>query len=145
MGRLFGKDPDAGKDWRQKEKRVTENEMIGWHHRFNGHEFESTPGVGDGQGCLACCSPWGRRVGHDWMTELNWTDTIYLPHGINSFSSLSRPTSVSCKWYRAGTVGFIFGYFSLDSWLTPGLVSLTLPWSMVTPALYIVNSFACLL
>ena len=55
---LIGKDPDAGKDWGQ-EKGVTENEMVGWHHRPNGHEFEQTLGDSDGQGSLACCSPWG--------------------------------------------------------------------------------------
>ena len=56
---LIGKDPDAGKDWRQKEKGTTEDEMVGWHHRLNGHEFEQVLGVGDGQWGLACCSPWG--------------------------------------------------------------------------------------
>ena len=55
---LSGKDPDAGKDWRQ-EKGMTEDEMVGWHHRLNGHEFEQALGVGNGQGSLACCSPWG--------------------------------------------------------------------------------------
>ena len=54
-GWLIGKDPDAGKDWGQ-EKRVTENEMVGWHHRINGHEFEQTPGDSEGQGSLACCN-----------------------------------------------------------------------------------------
>ena len=54
---LFGKDPDAGKDCRQEEKGTTEDEMIGWCHRLNGHEFEQAPGVGDGRGSLACCSP----------------------------------------------------------------------------------------
>ena len=63
---LIGKDPDAGKDWRQEEKGMEEDEMIGWHHQPDGHEFEQAPGVGDGQGGLACCSPWGCRVGHDW-------------------------------------------------------------------------------
>ena len=67
---LIGKDPDAGKDWRQEEKGMTEDEMVGWHHRLDGHEFEWALGVGDGQGSLLCFSPWGRRVGHDW-TELN--------------------------------------------------------------------------
>ena len=52
-----GKDPDVGKDWRQEEKGMTEDEIIGWHHRLNGHEFEQFPGVGDGRGSLACCSP----------------------------------------------------------------------------------------
>ena len=69
---LIGKDPDAGKDWRQEEKGTTEDEMVGWHHWLNGHEFEQGLGVGDGQGRLACCSPWSRRVGHNWGTKLNW-------------------------------------------------------------------------
>ena len=56
--RLIGKDPDAGKDWRQEEKGTTEAEMVGRHPRLDGHEFEWTPGVGDGQGGLTCCSPW---------------------------------------------------------------------------------------
>ena len=57
---LIGKDPDAGKDWRQ-EKGSTEDKMVGWHHRLNGHESEWTPGVGDGQGGLACCDSWGPK------------------------------------------------------------------------------------
>ena len=71
---LTWKDPDAGKGWGQEEKRRTEDEMVGWHHRLNGHEFEQPLGVGDGQGSLACCSPWGRKESEwlsDW-TELNW-------------------------------------------------------------------------
>ena len=56
---LIGKDPDAGKDWRQEEKGRTEDEMVGWHHQLDGHEFEQALGVGDGEGNLACGSPWG--------------------------------------------------------------------------------------
>ena len=56
--RLTGKDPDARKGWGQEEKEVTEDEMVGWHHRLNGHEFEQTLGDSEGQGSLACCSPW---------------------------------------------------------------------------------------
>ena len=68
---LTGKDPDAGKDWRQEEKGTTEDEMVKWHHQLDGHEFEQTPGVGDGQGSLACCSPWGcKRL--DMTEQLNW-------------------------------------------------------------------------
>ena len=55
------KDPNAGKDWRQEEKGMTEDEMVGRHHQLNGHEFEQALGVGDGQGSLACCSPWGHK------------------------------------------------------------------------------------
>ena len=61
-GQLTGKDSDAGKDWRQEEKGTTEDEMVGWHHWLNGHEFEQTPGVSEGQGGLAFCSPWGHKV-----------------------------------------------------------------------------------
>ena len=64
---LIGKDPDAGKDWGQEEKRTTEDEMVGWHHRLSGHEFEQAPGVGDGQGSQACYSPRGRKESD--MTE----------------------------------------------------------------------------
>ena len=58
---LIWKDPDAGKDWRQEEKGMTEGKMVGWHHQLNGHEFEQALGVGEGQGSLVCCSPWGRK------------------------------------------------------------------------------------
>ena len=57
FGRLIGKDPNSGKDWRQEEKGMTEDEMVGWHHWLNGHEFEQTPGDGEGQASLACGSP----------------------------------------------------------------------------------------
>ena len=70
---LIWKDPDAGKDWRQVEKGTTEDEMVGWHHRLNGDEFEQALGVGDGQGGLACCSPWGHKES-DTTEPLNWTD-----------------------------------------------------------------------
>ena len=60
---------DSGQDWRQEEKGMTEDEMAGWHHRLDGREFEWTPGVGDGQGSLACCSPWGLKESDttDWL------------------------------------------------------------------------------
>ena len=66
---LIGKDPDTGKDWGLEEKRVTEDEMVGWYHRLNGHESEQTLGDSEGQGSLECCSPLDHRVGHDWATE----------------------------------------------------------------------------
>ena len=74
---LIGKDSDAGRDWGQEEKGTTEDEMAGWHHWLDGCESEWTPGVCDGQGGLACCDSWGCRVGHDWATELNWTELTY--------------------------------------------------------------------
>ena len=71
---LVGKDSDAGRDWGQEEKGMTEDEMAGWHHWVDGREFRWTPGVGDGQGGLACCNSWGRKESD--MTEwLNWTES----------------------------------------------------------------------
>ena len=76
---LTGKNPDAGKDWRQEEKGTTEDEMVGWHHQLNGHEFDQALGVGDRQGGLACCSPWACKESD--MTEWpNW-------HSASSISS----------------------------------------------------------
>ena len=70
---LIWKDPDAGKHWWQEEKGTTEDEMVGWHHQLNGHKLEQAPRVGDGQGGLACCSPWGCKE-LDMTERLNWTD-----------------------------------------------------------------------
>ena len=68
---LIWRDPDTGKDWRQ-ENRTTEDDRVGWHHWLDGHEFKQASGAGEGQGSLVYCSPWGLRVGHNWVTELDW-------------------------------------------------------------------------
>ena len=85
------KDPDAEKDWRQEEKGTTEDEMVGCHHRLDGHEFEQTLGVGDGQGSLECCSPWGRKEADTteqrYWTELNWKGSIGLPRWLSGNES----------------------------------------------------------
>ena len=70
---LIGKDSDAGRDWGQEEKGMTEDEMAWWHHQLNGHEFGWTPGVDDGQGGLACCDSWGHKK-LDMTERLNWTE-----------------------------------------------------------------------
>ena len=70
---LIWKDPDAGKDWRQKEKGTTEDEMVGWHYQLNGHGIGWIPGVGDGQGGLVCCGSWGHKES-DMTERLNWTE-----------------------------------------------------------------------
>ena len=74
---LTGKDPDAGKDWRQEEKGTTEDEMVVWHHRLDGHEFEQALEVGDGQGSLVCCSPWVVKS-QTWLSD--WTEPIAWPY-----------------------------------------------------------------
>ena len=70
---LIGKDPDGGRDWEQEQKRTTKDKMAGWHHQLYRHEFEWTPGVGDGQGGLACCDSWGLKES-DTTERLNWTE-----------------------------------------------------------------------
>ena len=79
---LIGKDPDAGRDWGQEEKGRTEDEVVEWHHRIDGHEFEYTLGVGDGQGGLACCDSRGHKES-DTTEWVNWTDSDQgevIPH-----------------------------------------------------------------
>ena len=81
---LIGKDSDAGRDWAQ-EKWTTEDEMAGWYHRLDGCEFEWTPGVGDGQGVLACCNSWGRKE-LDTTEWLNWTELKWMQLKLFIFS-----------------------------------------------------------
>ena len=89
------------KDWRQEEKGTTEDEMVGLHHWLNGHEFEQAMGVSDGQGSLVCCSPWGHRVRHDWVTKLNWDGVNFLywsyvlPPSVGGQHSILLNTSIS--------------------------------------------------
>ena len=101
-GQLIGKDPDAGKDWGQK-KRATEDEIVGWHHQLNGHEFEQAPGDSEGQGSLACHSPWvskSLKWLRDWTTTAPYT--CWRPRVLPSYyftisGMLSLPTSWTTK------------------------------------------------
>ena len=81
-------DSHAGQDWKQEERRTTENEVVGWHHQFSGHEFEQALGIGDGQGSLACCSPWGCKES-EITEQLNWTFTPW----ISDSGSLAGPAT----------------------------------------------------
>ena len=119
---LTGKDPDAGKDWRREEKGRTEDEMAGRHHQLYGHQFKRTPGVGDGQGSLACCSPWGHKE-LDMTEWLNWTEIspiLYLSFKLTPvWGSLTRqggeketakmqiPTLFSLSWLALRTLFFM--------------------------------------
>ena len=101
---LNGKEPDAGKDWRQEEKGMTEDEMVAWHHRLNGHEFEQAPGVGDGQGSLVCCRPWGRRVRYDWATN---THTHTHTHTLEKWRPCNCCRARTCRPNKnSGTTWF---------------------------------------
>ena len=92
--RLIGKDPDAGKDWRRKEKGMTEDEMIEWHHWLSGYEFEQALGVGERQGSLACCSPW---VANSWTWLSDWTELNWCSPGReNNYSPCGKQRMVLC-------------------------------------------------
>ena len=113
---LTGRDSDAGKDWGQEETGMTAVEMVGWHHWLNGHEFEETPGVGDGQGGLVGCSQW-----QSYMTEgLNWTEPklheILLHERTGGILTLVFATNytsqLSKSWYVFGEGHIIFALFS---------------------------------
>ena len=93
------KDTDSGKDWRQEEKRTAEDEIVGWHHWLNGHEFEQAPGVGDGQGSLACWSPWGHKES-DTTERLNWTELNWIiVVNVNPAISLCQPLLCRLHWW----------------------------------------------
>ena len=96
---LIWKDPDAGKDWRQKKKGMTEDEMVGWYHRLVRHEFEQALGVGDGQGSLAFWSPWGHKE-LDMTVWLNWTAVLLISLFTHSLSSQSPQSPWSKSTWR---------------------------------------------
>ena len=106
---LLRKDPDGGKDWRQDEKGTTEDEMAGWHHQLDGHEFEQALGVGVGQGNLACCSPWDHKES-DTTELLNWTELslcctleintpVYINYISVTFKKKESLGSISYCWW----------------------------------------------
>ena len=139
-GWLTGKDPDAGKDWGQEEKGTTEDEMARCHHQLNGHGFGWTLGVGDGQGGLVCCSPWGHKES-DTTEPLNWTEyiLIFCPSFFHwkhnavdregngtplQYSCLENPMGVGAwwaaahgvtkSWTRLSNVTFTFHFHALE-------------------------------
>ena len=103
---LTGKDPDAGKDWRQEEKGMTENETVGWHHWLDGHELEQAPGDGEGQGSLACCSPWG----HKEMGMIDW---------LNNNNLVVKNIFISC-WFSCC---LLLAYLLLSVTETKGIIN----------------------
>ena len=106
---LIGEDLDAGKDWRREEKRTIEDEMVGWHHWLNGHEFDQTPGDGEGQQSLACCSPWDCRESDTTEQQQWWSHLI-------------------CPWWNMPYIGYWFGAYSIFSRLVPPLCKVSSSW-----------------
>ena len=100
---LTGKDSDAGRDWGQEEEGTTEDEMAGWHHWLNGHESEWTPGVGDGQGGLACCDSW-RRKELDMTERLNWTEQTEIRVNIEVSFFVFLHSRKRALWFLLSTI-----------------------------------------
>ena len=119
---VIGKDPSAGKDWRQEEKGTTEGEMVVWHHWLNGHEFEQTSGVGDGQGSLACCSPWGCK-------ESVMSNSLRL-HGL-------QHTKLPCSTSSPGACS---GSCPLSQWCHTAILSSVMP----SPPAFNLSQHQCL-
>ena len=133
---LIWKDPDAGKDWRQEEKGTTEDEMVEEHNQLNGHGFGWTPGVGDGQGGLVCCSPWGHKES-DTTEQLNWTE-LMRPHAmififwmlsfkptfsLSSFTFIKRLFSSSLSALRVVSSAYLRLLIFLPAILIPAYAS----------------------
>ena len=109
---LIGKDSDTGRDWGQEEKGMTEDEMAGWHHWLDGYEFEWTPGVGDGQGGLACCDSWGHKES-ETTERLNWTEWIVM---LSIISCTYRLFTHSLR-RNVSFVHFLIELFLLFCWI----------------------------
>ena len=110
---LIGKDPDAGRDWEQEEKGMTEDKMAGWHHWLDGYEFEWTLGVGDGQGGLACCDSWGRKES-DTTEPLNWRKLNWTER--KSSRLLSHVRLFGTLWTVAHQAPLPLGFSRQDHW-----------------------------
>ena len=125
---LLRKDPEAGQDWRQEETGMTEDEMVGWHHWLDGYEFEKALGVGEGQGSLACCSPWGRKESDLRVTELTesqahaehlvqWLTYPFIYCGLRGCNpNCRRGVSWSVKFHlKQGTKIPLYGMLTLPN------------------------------
>ena len=123
---LIGKDTEAGRDWEQEEKGMTEDEMAGWHHRLSGREFEWTPGDGDGQGGLGCCDSWGRKES-DMTERLSWTE-LKSAFGFNTKNFSQRP-----KAYQNSKNMW---KFHCKNTYTPALETVNILWAQYITYLY---------
>ena len=116
---LVGKDPDAGKDWRQEEKGMSEDEMVGWYHRINELQFEKTPGDSEGQGSLECCNPWGHKV----LDAIHYTDAVCFVYQFTSWWLLRCFQFVPINNYYKSLYGYVFfnlplnRYLGIESWI----------------------------
>ena len=126
---LIGKDPDAGKDWEQKEKRASENEMAGWHHQCNGHERGQTSGDGDGLGALVCCSLWGHKESDmtGWLKNNNNTLIVKVCRdGVPWHKNLIYwycPTINHCVWSYKINQSYLSKIVAMSNVFLPGWIN----------------------
>ena len=117
---LIGKDSDAGRDWGQEEKGTTEGEMAGWHHWLDGCESEWTPGVGDGQGGLACCDSWGHKES-DTTERLNWTELNWKKIDVKkTIQQLRRRGWIICTFFLSSTCDLRALLCITEGWMRKG-------------------------
>jgi len=131
---LIGKDSDAGRDWGQEEKGMTEDEMAGWRHWLDGRESEWTPGVGDGQGGLACCDSWGCKES-DTTEQLIWSETLNL--FLTNYSHFN--SNVISRWFFCCCC-FQLLWIKLPTAKNPYIISFSLYQSNVSTSLSTLNS-----
>ena len=109
---LIGKNPDAGRDWGQEEKGMTEDEMAGWHHRLDGREFEETLGVGDWQGGLECCGSWGRKES-DTTKWLNWTElNFFMVQPSHPYMTTGKNIALTIRTFDGKVISLLFNMLS---------------------------------
>ena len=131
MRRLFWKDFNAREDWRWEEKGTTEDETVGWHYSLNEHELEKAPGVGDGQGSLMCCSPWGCKKS-DTTEQLNWTDWITEKRAFYYFKLIIRVLGFAAHFIQKQRKNYPQGINSKGQWETRGrLFADYAPWVLL--------------
>ena len=130
---LIGKDSDAGRDWGQEEKGTTEDEMAGWHHWLDGREPEWTPGVGDGQGGLACCNSWGHKES-DTTEQLNWTQLNCMDRGEKVLNKYKwkpvLPWRLLERWFWWKLTEMVSMLFK-----SGGKIILFIKWQKLTPSI----------
>ena len=115
FGWFIGKDPSAGKDWRQEEKRTTKDEMVGWHHLFNGHELQHTLGNGEGQGSLAWYSPWGHKESDMTEQKQYKNQTLSWPHILLHHHSTAKLRKCSTHAFSMFSLIYFSKSFNLAS------------------------------
>ena len=120
--------PDAGKDWGQEEKGMTEDEMVGWHHWLDGHGFGWTPGVGDRQGGLACCGSWGLKES-DTIERLTWTE-LNCHVGLPRWSS-DKESACQCRRLKRRRLDLWVGKIPLEKGMAPhsSILAWRIPWT----------------